>query len=208
VRPRIEVMTDSEVRANSFGRVHNPVFPGPETWQEQKGSLFDQRIFGAEVDYRCACGKYAGREFDTWICDMCGVKIGEAAVLRKRRFGHIDLGRQIPHPWFEDSVIGMIPVLPIAYRGDRSGMELDILYSRVVRGAELPEPAQASSTGTATDPLWWAVRQLFENEATAEPVLHRGRPARSLCHFAFKKAGTEHEEVGAYLAALMLKVVV
>jgi hypothetical protein len=207
VHPRLEVMTDLEVRANSFGRVHHPVFPCPETWQEQKGSLFDQRIFGAKADYCCACGKYRGVEADTWICDMCGVKVGEAAVLRRSRFGHIDLGRQIPHPWFEGSMIGVFPVLPIAYRGDRNRMDLDILYSRAVLAAALPEQEHAPSAGTEADPLRQAVCQLFENEFTAEPVLHRERQARSLRRFAFEEPGADVEELGVYLAATMLKVV-
>lgn len=99
-------MTDLEVRSMSFGVVHNPVFPCPESWQEQKRSLFDQRIFGAAADDCCACGKYRGIDARGIICDVCGVKIGEAAVMRKARFGHIDLGRQIPHPWFEAAIVG------------------------------------------------------------------------------------------------------
>jgi hypothetical protein len=202
MRPRFEVMSDADAQGMSFGLVSDPVVPCPETWQGQKGSLFDQRIFGPEVDFCCACGKYRGREFESVICHICGVKIREAAILRRVRFGHINLGRQIPHPWFEDTMIGVIPVLPIAYRGDSNRMDLDILYSRVVRAAVLPEQEDASSTGTDADP------QLFENESTAEPLLHGRRPARSLCRFAFQKPGAGVEEMGVYLAATMLKIVV
>jgi len=118
--PRLEVMTDAEVRANSFGRVHNFVFPCPQTWQEHKGSLFNQRISGAKTDYCCACGKCRRIKDRGTICDVCGVKTGETAIMRKARFGHIELGRQIPHPWLKAAIFGAsfgVCVFPFGFRG-------------------------------------------------------------------------------------------
>jgi DNA-directed RNA polymerase beta' subunit len=208
MRPRFEAMSDDDVKVRSFGLVRNPVFPYPETWQEQKGSLFDQSIFGPEVDFRCACGKYSGPESDGVICDVCGVKLGEAAFLRKSRFGHINLGRQIPHPWFEEAMIGVIPVLPIAYRQDGGRMDLDYLYSRVIRAVEPSEETWESVPGPEIPPLWLTVRQLFENESTTTPVSYRERQVRSLSDFAFDDPGTGLEEIGGYLAAMMVRIVV
>ena len=91
-------LTDNEIRAFSFGRVNNPLAEPTRDWKEAKGSLFDPRTFGYHRDWRCACGKYSGEQHENMICDMCGVKVGVAELLRRQRFGHINLPIAVPHP--------------------------------------------------------------------------------------------------------------
>lgn len=104
-------------------------------------------------------------------------------------------------------MIGMIPVLPIAYRTDKGRIDWDYLYSRVIVAAGLPERGGGSRQDNIADPLRLAVRQLFENESTDSPASLHDRCVQSLGNFVFEAPGADIEDMGVYMIALMLKVV-
>ena len=105
-------------------------------------------------------------------------------------------------------MIAMIPVLPIAYRTDKGQTDWDYLYSRVIRAAELPEQGGGSPEDIKIDPLRLAVRQLFENERADNPVFLRDRCVQSLGNYVFEAPGAAVQEIGVYLAAVVLRIVV
>jgi len=206
LRPRFRVLSDDEVRIKSFGIVQNAAWTRPPTWAEQRHSLFDPVIFGPEKDFCCICGKCKGEACEDWICDICGVKVGKARLLRRRRFGHICLGRQIPHPWFGTVMIRTIPVLPIGYRCDRGQSDLDYLYSRVILASRCSEEMLGPRCPVGGDPLVSAVQQLLENESTDNPVLFDKRLIRSLSYYCFEDPARSFDDLAVYLTAMMLRV--
>src|SRR4051794_17820030 len=67
--------TEREVHSRSFGLVMAPRNPAATTWEQRRGTLEDQAIFGPVEDFECACGKYRGPKYRDMICDRCGVKV-------------------------------------------------------------------------------------------------------------------------------------
>jgi hypothetical protein len=131
-----------EVHLWSFGAVRVVRTPNPSGWRDAQFSLDDERIFGPKLDYQCACGKYRGQEHGRMICDRCGVKV-TTCKSRRGRFGHIDFGGQVRHPFGEPSVLlTAFPVLPAAFRESTGGAALNALYEDVVR---ILSPFQASA---------------------------------------------------------------
>jgi DNA-directed RNA polymerase beta' subunit len=210
LRIKIQVLRDDEVEARSFGLVADPAPVCPDRWEKSKRTLFDPCIVGCERDLTCACGKLQGEDSVDRICDLCGVKVGAAATLRLSRFGHILFRHKIPHPFNHGTRIGVIPVIPIAYRSDTGEDDLDFLYSRVLRVNEVDstsDPNGLERSPDCTDRLADAVCTLFGNESRSQPLTCKGRVVRSLRHYAFENPGTSMEDLGTYLFALMLKVV-
>jgi hypothetical protein len=125
--------TSSEIRSWSFGTVTKVRNPNAATWKDNQGTLDDERIFGPLCGYHCACGKYQGRKYENMICDRCGVKI-TSRECRWKRFGHIDLLLQIPHPLEKaPAQLDAIPVLPAAFRESKEGEKLVPLYDDMVK---------------------------------------------------------------------------
>jgi hypothetical protein len=124
--------TAHEVHSWSFGRLTAPRRPAADNWQQQKGTLDDQAIFGPLQGFECACGKYQGERYQGMICDRCGVKL-TTEDQRRRRFGHIDLARSIAHPFGEDDSLSAVPVLPAAFTHSHAGDKLATLYDRLVK---------------------------------------------------------------------------
>jgi hypothetical protein len=104
--------------------------PNAKHWEQQRGSLDDQSIFGPLRDYECACGKYLGKQFEIMICDRCGVKV-TTSERRRVRFGHIDFAAEVPHPCVEGMVSAM-PVLPAVFVFSAVGERLGRQYDRLV----------------------------------------------------------------------------
>ena len=104
-------------------------------WQDKKGTLEDESIFGPRQDYQCFCGRVVGREFQDEFCPFCGSDI-EKSDCRSSKFATIALGEAIPHP-FEaiPSDLWIIPVLPASLREKQEN--LDRLYDEIIvsRGA-------------------------------------------------------------------------
>ncbi|HEY7117771.1 MAG TPA: hypothetical protein VH475_14375 [Tepidisphaeraceae bacterium] len=138
---RYRLATDRDVHASSFGRVERRRAPAGSTWREQVKTLEDPRIFGPVREFECACGKYVGREHDTALCDMCGVKLGPAE-LRRTRCGHIDLPMAVPHPLGQaKDRLGSVTVLPASFLEAPSGNELAVIYEGLVVAREEREIA-------------------------------------------------------------------
>ncbi len=126
------IAEDSEIRSWSFGQISKTRVPNSAPLAEHVGTLTDERIFGPSIDYRCACGKYDGLEYNGIICDLCGVKIATTDA-RRRRFGHIKFPtKHIEHPFDSSVKMGCFPVIPAIYLESPSGRELCEYYERLL----------------------------------------------------------------------------
>jgi hypothetical protein len=120
--------TTREIRSWSFGQVKARRKPGATDWQEQVGTLDDQRIFGPLQELACACGKYEGKRYSGMICDHCGVKVTSLSV-RRERFGHFELDGPAQHPLGDVSqLINAFPVVPAVFFCSPSGARLAECY--------------------------------------------------------------------------------
>ena len=96
---RIKVASPEEILAWSHGEIIRPETINYPTQKPQKNGLFDERIFGPEKDYECACGKYKRIRYKGVVCDRCGVEVTKSQV-RRERMGHIKLATPVSHIWF------------------------------------------------------------------------------------------------------------
>lgn len=193
--------SDDEVRKRSFGRVTRIVAAAPTCWQDATGTLFDPRIFGPTEDDRCACGALSGRPHRGSICATCGVRLGRAARLQRKRCGHIDLVTSIAHPWFPDCAMSALLVLPAAFRRAPLGSrDLDALYSDVV-DANTRCAHEADSSSLAR-----AVARLFCNEWLQEPRMHRNRCLTSLLWLLLRDAYDADDKTMMLLRALRVRL--
>jgi len=110
-----------------------PRDPSAVSWEAERATLDDQRIFGPLRDFVCACGKYKGDRHRDMICDRCGVKITTREA-RRQRFGHISLPVALPHPFSQrGESLSAIPVLPADFWQAPAGSELAQAYDELVR---------------------------------------------------------------------------
>ena len=115
IRALYRIATTHDVRSWSFGQLKAVRTPNASSWQEMKGSLDDQAIFGPRHDFVCACGKYEGGRHKNMICDLCGVKVAPARI-RRSRFAHIELSTPVPHPLSDSGEpIEAFQLLPASY---------------------------------------------------------------------------------------------
>ena len=125
--------TEREVHLRSFGLLKAPRTPTATAWEQRRGTLDDQAIFGPLRNYECECGKYRGPKYQNIICDRCGVKLTTGTV-RWQRFAHIDLPRPIIHPLGQsEERLSALPVLPAAFVESRGGEHLADLYDELIR---------------------------------------------------------------------------
>ena len=96
---KISLAGPNDIRSWSFGEVRKPETINYRTYRPERDGLFCERIFGPELDWECACGKYKGTKFKGIICDRCGVKVTHSRV-RRKRMGHINLAAPVVHIWF------------------------------------------------------------------------------------------------------------
>ena len=96
---RIKLASPEEVLSWSHGEVTRPETINYRTQKPEKGGLFDERIFGPEKDYECACGKYKRIRYKGVVCDRCGVEVTKSQV-RRERMAHIKLAAPVSHIWF------------------------------------------------------------------------------------------------------------
>jgi hypothetical protein len=131
-----------EVRAESFGKLTRARLYSETDWRKQVGTFDDQRIFGTRRRYRCACGKYDGKQYAEILCDECGVKVTTPDV-RRRRGAHINLAEEISHPLGgENDRLIAVPVLPVSFVEAENGAELVAAYDLIIRGRDEREIAQ------------------------------------------------------------------
>jgi DNA-directed RNA polymerase subunit beta' len=96
---RIKLASPEDILSWSKGEVLRPETINYRTQKPEKDGLFDERIFGPEKDYECACGKYKRIRYKGVVCDRCGVEVTKSQV-RRERMGHIKLAAPVSHIWF------------------------------------------------------------------------------------------------------------
>ena len=107
---RVSLASPDTIRAWSYGEVQKPETINYRTLRPERDGLFDERIFGPQRDWECACGKYKKIRNRGIICDKCGVQVAPARV-RRERMGHIELASPVSHLWYVRGVpsrIGLI----------------------------------------------------------------------------------------------------
>jgi hypothetical protein len=125
--------TGHEIRSRSFGQLSAPRNFHATSWQQRRGTLEDQAIFGPLRDFECACEKYRDPKHQNMVCDRCGVKVTTRSA-RRRRFGHIELSVPIAHPYGGSlNSLDVFPVLPAAFRESPDGKDLIDVYDRLAR---------------------------------------------------------------------------
>ena len=95
----IKIASPDQIHSWSYGEVTKPETINYRTLKPERDGLFDERIFGPEKDYECACGKYKRQRFEGKVCERCGVEVTKSSV-RRYRMGHIELATPCAHIWF------------------------------------------------------------------------------------------------------------
>ena len=72
---RIAIASPEKIRNWSYGEVDKPETINYRTLKPERDGLFDERIFGPEKDYECACGKYKRQRYEGKVCERCGVEV-------------------------------------------------------------------------------------------------------------------------------------
>ena len=96
---QIGIASPDTIRKWSYGEITKPETINYRTLKPERDGLFDEKIFGPEKDWECACGKYRGQRFAGKTCERCGVEITRATV-RRYRMGHIELATPCAHIWY------------------------------------------------------------------------------------------------------------
>ncbi|MFH1456530.1 MAG: DNA-directed RNA polymerase subunit beta' [Patescibacteria group bacterium] len=96
---RLKIASPDVIRKWSHGEVTRPETINYRTQKPEKDGLFCEKIFGPSKDWECYCGKYKRIRYKGIICEKCGVEVTRALV-RRERFGHIDLATPVSHIWF------------------------------------------------------------------------------------------------------------
>ncbi|EKD76026.1 MAG: hypothetical protein ACD_43C00248G0002 [uncultured bacterium] len=107
---RLKIASPAEIHEWSHGEVTRPETINYRTQKPEKDGLFCEKIFGPSKDWECYCGKYKKIRYKGIICDKCGVEVTRS-IVRRERFGHIDLAAPVSHIWFLRGVpskIGLI----------------------------------------------------------------------------------------------------
>jgi hypothetical protein len=196
---RYKPATDREVYSQSFGLLKAPRNPAATAWEQRRGTLDDQAIFGPLVDFECACGKYRGRQYQNIICDHCGVKLTTRQA-RRQRFGHIDLPVPIVHPLGQSGEpASAIPVLPAAFVETKGGGRLADVYDEMVRSVACEsQEGLTTAFNRLLELLLPVVLVAHEWNLQEADVLIRGmalvprtRPAGSLCSCGYPLEGLD-----------------
>ena len=96
---RVKIASPEEILTWSHGEITKPETINYRTQKPEKDGLFDEKIFGPEKDYECACGKYKRIRYKGVVCDRCGVEVTKSQV-RRERMGHIKLATPVSHIWY------------------------------------------------------------------------------------------------------------
>ncbi len=96
---RLRVASPMAIKEWSHGEIVRPETINYRTQKPEKDGLFCEKIFGPSKDWECYCGKYKRIRYKGIICEKCGVEVTRALV-RRERFGHIELAVPVSHIWF------------------------------------------------------------------------------------------------------------
>jgi DNA-directed RNA polymerase subunit beta' len=113
---RLSLASTEQVKSWSHGEVTKPETINYRSRKPERDGLFCQKIFGPVKDWQCACGKYKKLRYKGIVCDRCGVEVTRSLV-RRERFGHIDLAAPVAHIWFLRSLpskIGLVLKMSIS----------------------------------------------------------------------------------------------
>ncbi len=120
---KIGLASSDQVLSWSFGEVKKPETINYRTLKPEKQGLFDERIFGPQKDWECACGKYKRVRYRGIKCEKCNVEVTRSKV-RRERMGHIELAAPVTHIWFFKGVPSRL-----GYLLDMSPKELEkVIY--------------------------------------------------------------------------------
>ena len=107
---QIKIASPEQIRSWSYGEVTKPETINYRTLKPERDGLFDERIFGPEKDYECACGKYKRQRFEGKTCERCGVEVTKSTV-RRYRMGHIELATACTHIWYVKDIPSKVGAL-------------------------------------------------------------------------------------------------
>ena len=131
---KIGLASPEQIRSWSFGEVKKPETINYRTLKPEKEGLFDERIFGPQKDWECACGKYKRIRYRGITCEKCNVEVTRSKV-RRERMGHIELAAPVTHIWFFKGVPSRL-----GYLLDMSPKELEkVIYFASYVVTELDE---------------------------------------------------------------------
>jgi DNA-directed RNA polymerase subunit beta' len=106
----IKIASPEQIRSWSYGEVVKPETINYRTLKAERDGLFDERIFGPEKDFECACGKYKRQRYEGKTCERCGVEVTKSTV-RRYRMGHIELATSCAHIWYVKDIPSKIGAL-------------------------------------------------------------------------------------------------
>ncbi len=109
-RVQIQIASPERIRGWSYGEITKPETINYRTLKPERDGLFDERVFGPEKDWECACGKYRGQRFASKVCERCGVEVTKSTV-RRYRMGHVELATPCAHIWYVKDVPSKIGAL-------------------------------------------------------------------------------------------------
>ena len=107
---QIKIASPEQIRSWSYGEVNKPETINYRTLKPERDGLFDERIFGPEKDFECACGKYKRQRFEGKTCERCQVEVTKSTV-RRYRMGHIELATPCTHIWYVKDIPSKIGAL-------------------------------------------------------------------------------------------------
>jgi len=107
---QIGIASPKTIRDWSYGEITKPETINYRTLKPERDGLFDERVFGPEKDWECACGKYRGQRFAGKTCERCGVEVTRATV-RRYRMGHIELATPCAHIWYVKDIPNKVGAL-------------------------------------------------------------------------------------------------
>ncbi|MBN2473608.1 MAG: hypothetical protein JXB62_03290 [Pirellulales bacterium] len=162
------IATSREIRSWSFGVLTATRHPSATSYDNVRGTLHDQRIFGPVDDFKCACGKYRGDRYRGMVYDHCGVKIAPNTT-RGSRFGHIEFPDPIGHPFAPTSELQCFPVLPILFIQSPGGRLLPTLYDQLIE----------ASNNHATSKIQETITSIVAHLTSVVVTAHRWRLAAS-----------------------------
>jgi DNA-directed RNA polymerase subunit beta' len=139
----------------SHGEVIKPETINYRTQKPEKDGLFDERIFGPEKDYECACGKYKRIRYKGVVCDRCGVEVTKSSV-RRERMGHIKLHTPVSHIWFLRGV------------PSRMGLVLDKSSQQLEKVIYFSSYIVTSVNEAARDAIMEAIEQEYKTKVKKE----------------------------------------
>ncbi|MFA6190356.1 MAG: DNA-directed RNA polymerase subunit beta' [Candidatus Staskawiczbacteria bacterium] len=152
---RIKIASPEDIMSWSHGEVIKPETINYRTQKPEKDGLFDERIFGPEKDYECACGKYKRIRYKGVVCDRCGVEVTKSSV-RRERMGHIKLHTPVSHIWFLRGV------------PSRMGLVLDKSSQQLEKVIYFSSYIVTSVNEAARDAIMEAIEQEYKTKVKKE----------------------------------------